>query len=133
MSWLFGLGVLMSGFFKSWNFDVVVLCPLKRCLGITMLWLICLRFSMSRCRGVLVPKSWCRGFWSWNPDVVVYVSPRPRFRYHCKNKKIRYNYFNYVAEKYFNSPNLFNIYLHNVHKRIRIINWILYSLVTLYN
>ena len=26
-------------------------------------------------------------FWSWNPDVVVYVPPRPRFRYHRENKK----------------------------------------------
>ena len=30
-------------------------------------------------------------FWSWNPDVVVYVPPRPRFRYHRENKKITHN------------------------------------------
>ena len=47
---------------------------------------------ISWCRGVLVPKSWCRDFWSrnfdvmvflpWNPDVVVYVPPRSRFRFY---------------------------------------------------
>ena len=53
-------------------------------------------------------------FWSWNLDVVVYVPPRPRFRYHRENKKITHNYVNYVVEKYFSCPNLCNIYLHNV-------------------
>ena len=69
--------------------------------------------SASRCRGVLIPESRCRVFWSWNFDVVVYVPPRPRFRYHRENKKITHNYVNYVVEKYFNCPNLCNIYLHN--------------------
>ena len=63
---------------------------------------------------------------SWNPGVVVYEHPRARFCYHYVNKKITHNYVNYVFEKYFNCPNLCNIYLHNVmHKRIRIINRIL--------
>ena len=50
---------------------------------------ICFRFSMSCvwvskswCRGFLVLQSRCRVFWSWNPDVVVNVPPRPRFRFH---------------------------------------------------
>ena len=34
------------------------------------------------------------GFWSWNLDVVVYVPPRPRFRYHRQNKKTTHNYVN---------------------------------------
>ena len=53
-------------------------------------------------------------FWSWNLDVVVYVPPRPRVRYHRENKKITHNCVNYVAEKYFSCPNLCQIYLHNV-------------------
>ena len=64
-------------------------------------------------------------FWSWNLDVVVYVPPPPRFRYHRENKNITHNYVNYVIEKYFSCPNLCNIYLHNVHQRIRIMNRIL--------
>ena len=51
-------------------------------------------------------------FWLWNPDVVVYVLPQPRFYYHREIKKKKY--VNYVDEKYFNCPNLCNIYLHNV-------------------
>ena len=43
----------------TWNLDVVAFCPLKKRLGITMLWLICLFF---RCRGDLVPESRCRSF-----------------------------------------------------------------------
>ena len=33
--------------FQSWNLDVVAFCALKKRLGITMSWLICLRFSVS--------------------------------------------------------------------------------------
>ena len=41
----------------------------------------------SRCRGFSALESRCRGFlssekMSWNHDVVVYVPPRPRFRFH---------------------------------------------------
>ena len=35
--------------FWSWNLDVVAFRPVKKRLGITMSWLICLRFSMSWC------------------------------------------------------------------------------------
>ena len=45
---------------------------------------------------------------------MVYVPPRPRFRYHRENKKITHNYLNYVVEKYFNCPNICNIDLYNV-------------------
>ena len=51
-------------------------------------------------------------FWLWNPDVMVYVLPQPRFYYYREIKKKKY--VNYVDEKYFNCPNLCNIYLHNV-------------------
>ena len=120
MSWLFGLGIWMSWFSSP---------------GISISWLLVLWknalesrcpdlfVSASRCRGALIPESrwrvflvlesWCRVFWSWNFDVVVYVPPRPNFRYHRENKKITHNYVNYVVEKYFNCPNLCNIYLHN--------------------
>ena len=85
--------------------------------------------SWSLYRGFLFLESRCRGLSSsektaWNLDgvaflspfleVVVYVLPRPHFRYHLENKRITHNYFNYVVEKYFNCPNLCNIYLHNV-------------------
>ena len=33
--------------FYSWNLDVMAFCPLKKRLGITMSWLICLRFLRS--------------------------------------------------------------------------------------
>ena len=82
--------------FYSWNLDVMAFCPLKKRLGITMSWLICLRCSICAY------------------EVVVYVLPRPYFRYHLENKRITHNYFIYVVEKYFNCPNLCNIYLHNV-------------------
>ena len=58
MSWLF---ILCKNAFESRSRGLVV--------------------SVSRCRGFLALESRCRGFWSWNPDVVVYVSPRPRFRF----------------------------------------------------
>ena len=47
--------------FWSWNLDVVVFCPLKKRLGITMLWLICLRFSMSWVFGLGISMSWFFG------------------------------------------------------------------------
>ena len=57
-----------------------------------------LNVSVSRCPGVLVPESGCRSFFvlesrcrvflvSWNLDVVVYVSPLPRFRFYGENRK----------------------------------------------
>ena len=103
MSWLFGLGILMSCFFSlgilmSWLFVLGKNALESRCRGLFV--------SISRCRDVLVPESRCRGFWSWNLDVVVYVPPRFRFRYHRENKKITHNNVNYVVEKYFSCPNL---------------------------
>ena len=47
--------------FSSWNLDVVAFCPLKKRLGITMLWLICLRFSMSWFFGLGISMSWFFG------------------------------------------------------------------------
>ena len=50
--------------FWSWNLDVVAFCPLKKRLGITMLWLICLRFSMfsmSWLFGLGISMSWLFG------------------------------------------------------------------------
>ena len=44
--WSWNLDVVV---FQSWNLDVVAFCPLKKRLGITMSWLICLHFSMSWC------------------------------------------------------------------------------------
>ena len=35
--------------FISWNLDVVAFFTMKKCLGITMSWLICLHFSTSWC------------------------------------------------------------------------------------
>ena len=118
MSWHFGLGISMLWFFS---------------LGISMSWLFTLwknalepRFRslfvlISRCRGVLVPESRCRvflvlesrcrGFLVLESRRRGNVPPRPRFRYHCENKKIKHNYVNYVVEKHFNCPNLCNIFL----------------------
>ena len=45
----------------TWNLDVVAFCPLKKRLGITMLWLICLRFSMSWFFGLGISMSWLFG------------------------------------------------------------------------
>ena len=73
-----------------------------------MLWLICLHFLMLCFRPqISVSQFFGCGismlcfFWSWNPDVVVYLSPQPRFHFHRENKKIMHNCFNYVAEKMF--------------------------------
>ena len=41
--------------------DVVAFCPLKKRLGITMPWLICLRFSMSWFYGLGISMSWLFG------------------------------------------------------------------------
>ena len=38
--------------FQSSNLNVVAFHPLKKCLGITMLWLCCLRFSMLQFLGL---------------------------------------------------------------------------------
>ena len=65
MSWFFGLGISMSWFFG---------------LGISMSWFFGLGISMI----------WFFGL--WNLDVMVYVSPWPRFRYHRENKKLTHNY-----------------------------------------
>ena len=49
--------------FQFWNLDVVAFCPLKKCLGIAMLCLICLRFSIP----------WCfqRWIWFYSPNLDV--------------------------------------------------------------
>ena len=44
--WPWNLDVVV---FQFWNLDVVAFHPLKKCLGITMSWLNCLRFSSSWC------------------------------------------------------------------------------------
>ena len=67
-----------------------------------------------QCRGFLVLESRCPGFSILESRSFVYVPPRHRFRYHREIKKITHNYVNYVIEKYFNGPNLYNIDLHNV-------------------
>ena len=46
---------------QSWNLDVVAFCPLKKRLGIMMLWLICLHFSMLWCFSPRIPMSWFFG------------------------------------------------------------------------
>ena len=53
--WSWNLDVVV---FWSWNLDVVAFCPLKKRLGITMSWLICLRFSMSWLFGLGISMSW---------------------------------------------------------------------------
>ena len=65
----------------------------SRCCGFLVLESWCLVFSVleSRCCDSLVLESRCRDFWSWNLDVVVYVPPRPRFRYHRENKNVTHN------------------------------------------
>ena len=113
--------------FWSWNLDVVAFRPVKKRLGITMSWLICLRFSMSWCFSPRLSmsrifESLCRSFgisMSWFFGLGV-----PMSWYMCldglvfiiivKRKKITHNYVNYVVEKYFSCPNLCNIYLPNV-------------------
>ena len=139
MSWLFGLGISMSWFFSlrismSWLFVLWKNALESRCRGLFVFISRGVLVPESRCRvfwswnlGVVVFWSWNLGvvvswswnpdvviFWSWNPNVVVYVPPQPRFRYHRENKKIKHNYVNYVVEKYFSCPNLWNIYLHNI-------------------
>ena len=47
--------------FQSWNLDVVAFCPLKKCLGITMLWVNCLCLSMLRYFGLRISMSWIFG------------------------------------------------------------------------
>ena len=68
----------------------------------------------TRCRGVIVPESRCRSVLVLDSRCRVYVPPRSCFCYHRESKRITHNYFNYVVEKYFNWPNLCNIYLYNV-------------------
>ena len=46
---------------QFWNLDVVAFCPLKKCLGITMSWVICLCFPMSRFFGLVISMSWLFG------------------------------------------------------------------------
>ena len=47
--------------FQSWNLNAVAFYPLKKRLGITMLSLICLRFSMSWFFGLGISMSWFFG------------------------------------------------------------------------
>ena len=44
--WSWNLDVVV---FQSWNLNLVAFCPLKKCLGIAMMWFNCLHFSMPRC------------------------------------------------------------------------------------
>ena len=63
--WPWNLDVM---FFWSWNLDVLAFCLLKKRLGITMSWLICLRFLMSWFFGVGISMLWLFGLWismSW--------------------------------------------------------------------
>ena len=60
--------------FWSWNLDIAAFCPLKNCLGISMLQFFGLRISMSWFFGLGISMSW-------------YKSPQPRFRFHCKSRK----------------------------------------------
>ena len=85
-----------------------------------MMWFICLCFSMY---SVLVPKSQYQFFGLGILMLWRFVLRIPMLWYMClhnlvfviivKTKKIKHNYFNYVVNKYFNFPNLCNIYLHN--------------------
>ena len=109
-----GFSVLESrcpGFLSSektpWNHDVVAYLPPFLDVVVSGSWNVNVVAFWSWNLDIMV-------FWSWNLDVVVYVLPQPRFRYHRENKKITYNYVNYVVEKYFSCPKLCNIYLHNV-------------------
>ena len=56
--WSWSLDVVV---FQSWNLDVMAFCPLKKCLGIRMLWLSCLRFSMLWCFSCWISMSWFFG------------------------------------------------------------------------
>ena len=49
--------------FQFWNLNVVAFCPLKKCLGIAMLCLICLRFS--------IPWRFQRQIWFYSPNLDV--------------------------------------------------------------
>ena len=119
MSWFFSLGILISWLFVLWKnalesryrglFVSVsrcpsVLVPESQCRGFLVLksrydgFLVfesrCRDFLVleSRCPGFLVLESWCCVFLSWwSPDVIVYVPPRPRFRYHRESKRITHN------------------------------------------
>ena len=59
--------------FRPWNLDVVAFCPLKKCLGITMSWVNCLRFPMSRFFGLGISMSWDRGVVDRGPHGLVFV------------------------------------------------------------
>ena len=85
----------------------------SRCRGFLVLESRCRGFLVleSRCRVFLVLESRCRGFLVLESRRRGNVPPRPRFRYHCENKKIKHNYVNYVVEKHFTCPNLCNIFL----------------------
>ena len=108
------------GAFQSWKFNVMAFCPLKKGLGIMISWLICLHFSISWCpesRSPRILKSQFFGFeisMSWFFGIGIPMSWYLVFIIIVKTKKITHNYVNYVVEKYFNWPNLCNIYLHNV-------------------
>ena len=96
--------------FQSWNPYMVAFCPLENALGSRCRGLI---VSVSRCRDVLVPESRSRSFWSWNLysvffwswdlDIVVYVFPRPRFRFHCENRKNHVKLFQLYCWRVFKS------------------------------
>ena len=105
---VFDLSVVV---FWSWNRDVVAFCPLKKRLGVTMSWLICLHFWMSWCFSPRISILWFLGLgisMSWFFGLGIQMS-----LYIClhglvfviivktKNCKTKI-----VVEKYFNCPNL---------------------------
>ena len=47
--------------FSTLDLDAVAFCPLKKCLGITKSWVICLYFPMSRFFGLVISMSWLFG------------------------------------------------------------------------
>ena len=123
--------------FISWNLDVLAFCPLKKCLGITISWLICLRFSTSWCFslrvlmsrffglgismsgffGYGIPMSWYMCFHSL--AFVIIVKSK-------KKKKCRLCWWKIFQLWKF----MQHLSAQCMHKQIRIMIRILYSLVT---
>ena len=61
--------------FQPWNLDVVAFCPLKKCHGITMSRVNCLRFSMSWFFGLGISMSWfmcLHGLFSFSLNLLCY-------------------------------------------------------------
>ena len=114
-----------------WNHDV--LAYLSLFLDVVVFWSSNLDVVAfwSWNLNVVVFWSWnlnIMAFWSWNLDAVVYVPPRPRFRYHRENKKITH-IISRMSIVLLKNTSVVQIYATSIcimmHQRIRIMNRIL--------